>query len=853
MSINSNYFKLGSVATALFVGSSNLPNYTYNGIAVTDIGSNTDYLVIQCLGGSTGSQQIILPPNASNWVFIKNATPYSVTVGTSGNLNVNVVSGEIAALFNDGTQYNKVQIGTLNLNFNSYSNTSTLSPSSEFLVQTGSTINNITWSQLQALLGLGTSTLLVAAACSTSNITLAGTQTIDGYAAPVGSLILANGQSTASQNGLYVVAAGVWTRAASLAAASSAANTCIAVKFGTQNSGLWINTNTPGSDVVGTSALSWQTSTFTASNGVTLTSGHALVGTNYDYVINSVATLRAATTEGSGSSATTIHLLSGSYLITGNTGVPASSGRINISGLTLVVSSGVNVQITGTTYNEGFYNGQLSVAQGAVCQLDNLTWTNNTATNSIITTASSNMSINNCILAGGTELIFDGGECFVNYTQFGDSAAPESSNQQILVNVNTTVDANLYQGVLHVHGCNFIGGATAISTQISPTYSLKRLDVQNCKLQCTSYSIQINNDTQSILISNNTFIGTHQSIYFYSNSYLSSTYALIKGNSFEDTIAPIYIYGGIVLASLIAQDNQLINTIHMVETSPTAYDKDAQPVGVLRLVNNRTSTGGGGYYLPNCIPGTYTAGSATVTSAIDVRNLLDFDSVQKSVVGAFTSGTPVAGVPHEITTIQQNAIAVDNNNSSSGYGHVYVTNPITSGKFSLVFDVPNNGTSTTNILFKPFQLDTTHNVYMGMMHIYSIPRTTTDTAITPCYARTPFICSYNGGFCIASSSNGSYRLPANDLPVDSSWGAHPYTYWWNSDSGATSPFHQLQMGLGQLDGAGNLLVDLNSTLASGIPTITITLPGLGGSVSGSTNRWVILKFEYEAIRSDASE
>ena len=50
-------------------------------------------------------------------------------------------------------------------------------------------------------------------AVSTSNITLSGTQTIDGYAAQVGDRILVAGQSTASQNGIYVVSAGAWSYA----------------------------------------------------------------------------------------------------------------------------------------------------------------------------------------------------------------------------------------------------------------------------------------------------------------------------------------------------------------------------------------------------------------------------------------------------------------------------------------------------------------------------------------------------------------------------------------------------------------------------------------------------------------
>jgi hypothetical protein len=48
---------------------------------------------------------------------------------------------------------------------------------------------------------------------TTANITLSGTQTIDGVAANIGDRVLVKNQSTGSQNGVYTVAAGAWPRA----------------------------------------------------------------------------------------------------------------------------------------------------------------------------------------------------------------------------------------------------------------------------------------------------------------------------------------------------------------------------------------------------------------------------------------------------------------------------------------------------------------------------------------------------------------------------------------------------------------------------------------------------------------
>lgn len=57
-------------------------------------------------------------------------------------------------------------------------------------------------------------------AVAASNITLSGTQTIDGVSVIAGDRVLCVGQSTASQNGIYVCAAGAWSRATDADASS---------------------------------------------------------------------------------------------------------------------------------------------------------------------------------------------------------------------------------------------------------------------------------------------------------------------------------------------------------------------------------------------------------------------------------------------------------------------------------------------------------------------------------------------------------------------------------------------------------------------------------------------------------
>ncbi|QGQ93960.1 hypothetical protein EHS13_03085 [Paenibacillus psychroresistens] len=59
---------------------------------------------------------------------------------------------------------------------------------------------------------LGLDTKVSVRAVAVTNIVLSGTQTIDGVVVIVGNRVLAVGQTTASQNGIYVVSAGAWTR-----------------------------------------------------------------------------------------------------------------------------------------------------------------------------------------------------------------------------------------------------------------------------------------------------------------------------------------------------------------------------------------------------------------------------------------------------------------------------------------------------------------------------------------------------------------------------------------------------------------------------------------------------------------
>lgn len=93
-------------------------------------------------------------------------------------------------------------------------------------------------------------------AATTANITLSGTQTIDGVAILGDDRVLVKNQTTGSQNGIYLCKAGAWARAADFAAGDDEAGAFTFVEQGTtQADAGFVCTNNKGGAVVGTDNL----------------------------------------------------------------------------------------------------------------------------------------------------------------------------------------------------------------------------------------------------------------------------------------------------------------------------------------------------------------------------------------------------------------------------------------------------------------------------------------------------------------------------------------------------------------------------------------------------------------------
>ena len=95
-------------------------------------------------------------------------------------------------------------------------------------------------------------------ATTTANITLSGTQTIDGVALSADDRVLVKNQNTASENGLYLCKASSWTRTDDLATGADAAGAFVFVEQGTVNAeNGFVCTSNKGSAVVGTNNLTF--------------------------------------------------------------------------------------------------------------------------------------------------------------------------------------------------------------------------------------------------------------------------------------------------------------------------------------------------------------------------------------------------------------------------------------------------------------------------------------------------------------------------------------------------------------------------------------------------------------------
>ena len=92
---------------------------------------------------------------------------------------------------------------------------------------------------------------------STVNLSLSGLLTVDGVATVAGDRVLVKNQTVPANNGIYVVGAGLWSRAGDASGANVSTNNVVMVDAGAVNAGKMFRLSTIGAIVSGTTDQTW--------------------------------------------------------------------------------------------------------------------------------------------------------------------------------------------------------------------------------------------------------------------------------------------------------------------------------------------------------------------------------------------------------------------------------------------------------------------------------------------------------------------------------------------------------------------------------------------------------------------
>ena len=194
---------------------------------------------------------------------------------------------------------------------------------------------------------------------TTSNITLSNTQTVDGIALSVGDRVLVKDQSTASQNGIYVVSSTAWARSTDADTDAEVTSGMFTfVEQGTVNADSGWVLSTDGAIVVGTTALTFVqfsgAGQIVAGAGLTKTGNTLNVGAGTGIAVNADDVALSG-------QALAFHNLATNGLVT-RTGAGTVTGR-SVAGTTnrITVTNGDGVSANPTVDIASTYVGQTSI------------------------------------------------------------------------------------------------------------------------------------------------------------------------------------------------------------------------------------------------------------------------------------------------------------------------------------------------------------------------------------------------------------------------------------------------------------------------------------------------------------
>jgi hypothetical protein len=426
----------------------------YTSDKISSLSSTTSSELAGVISDETGTGSL---------VFANNPTMSGVTV--NGNLTVSG-SGLVASNINDfntavrTNRLDQMAVPTGDVSFNSVKITSLADPVSAQDAATKAYVD-------AARMGLDVKQSVRVA--TTENITRSGVQTVDGVVLVAGDRVLVKNQSTGSQNGVYDVAVGAWTR-------SSDADTTVKVTAGmftfvsegtvNADSGWVVTTN--DEIVLGTTALVFAqfsgAGQLVAGAGLTK-NGNTIdaVGTAGRIVVNadSIDLDTVSQTDGSGSAGTTFvqSVTRDSY------------GRV--TGVTTALAQDATTSAKGIA---SFDSGDFSVSSGAV-SIKASGVDNSQLVNSSVTIGSTSVSLGGSItsvsgLTSVTSTSFVGDLSGTATNANNIEVDLSSSNTNNLVFVNGT-DGNLKPSVNNNLKFNASSNELLGSSNTTPATTLK--------------------------------------------------------------------------------------------------------------------------------------------------------------------------------------------------------------------------------------------------------------------------------------------------------------------------------------------------------------------------------------------
>ena len=324
------------------------------------------------------------------------------------------------------------------------------------------------------------------AACqvaTTTNITLSGLQTIDGYTTLSGDRVLVKNQSSSQFNGIYLASASTWTRAVDMDVWSEVPGAYTVILNGGQVDTGWVCTATQ-SGTINVTAMPWvqfaNANTYYAGTGLTLAS-------NTFSITNTGVT---ANTYGSASSVPVIAVnAQGQITSASNTSISIAPSQINAtipnSGLTnsSITINGTSISLGGTgtvtavnpnalTIGTGLsgtsYNGSsavtIAIDSSVVTLTGTQTLTNKTLTSPIISTI---VNTGTLTLPTSTDTLIarNTSDTLTNKTITASSNTITGLTNSNLSGTAGIINANLQYSSITINGnAVSLGGSTTVTS-----------------------------------------------------------------------------------------------------------------------------------------------------------------------------------------------------------------------------------------------------------------------------------------------------------------------------------------------------------------------------------------------------